>query len=174
MTDDVWNYIFLQGPEPQGCRIDKEALRSMRREFEFWYPFDLRVRKPITVPMRAAPDSGQIWWPCSLLCQGDQAVTISDHDRFLAPLCLTSHRPQTSGKDLIQNHLTFCLYNHTAIWADRPDLWPRSMRCNGHLLLNAEKMSKSTGTQALPDPIFVSSTPTSARSMINFVTLYIL
>ena len=23
--------------------------------------------------------------------------------------------------------------------------WPLSMRCNGHLLLNAEKMSKSTG-----------------------------
>ncbi|KAL4854122.1 Leucine--tRNA ligase [Chlorella vulgaris] len=66
---------------------------TMRREFEFWYPFDLRV----------------------------------------------------SGKDLIQNHLTFCLYNHTAIWAQQEQYWPRSMRCNGHLLLNAEKMSKSTG-----------------------------
>lgn len=52
---------------------------------------------------------------------------------------------QASGKDLIQNHLTFCLYNHTAIWKDRPDRWPRSIRCNGHLLLNSEKMSKSTG-----------------------------
>ena len=45
----------------------------------------------------------------------------------------------------MQNHLTFCLYNHTAIWAAQPELWPASMRCNGHLLLNAEKMSKSTG-----------------------------
>lgn len=52
---------------------------------------------------------------------------------------------RVSGKDLIQNHLTFCLYNHTAIWAQQPQYWPRSMRCNGHLLLNAEKMSKSTG-----------------------------
>lgn len=49
----------------------------------------------------------------------------------------------------LQNHLTFCLYNHTAIWSGRPDLWPRSIRCNGHLLLNAEKMSKSTGEGAL-------------------------
>jgi leucyl-tRNA synthetase len=52
---------------------------------------------------------------------------------------------RVSGKDLIQNHLTFCLYTHTSIWADREDMWPRGMRTNGHLLLNAEKMSKSTG-----------------------------
>lgn len=52
---------------------------------------------------------------------------------------------RVSGKDLIQNHLTFCLYTHTSIWSQREDLWPRGMRTNGHLLLNAEKMSKSTG-----------------------------
>ena len=52
---------------------------------------------------------------------------------------------QVSGKDLINNHLSFALYNHTAIWPDAPGLWPRAMRTNGHLLLNAEKMSKSTG-----------------------------
>ena len=52
---------------------------------------------------------------------------------------------QTSGKDLINNHLSFALYNHTAIWQSDPSKWPRSVRTNGHLLLNAEKMSKSTG-----------------------------
>ena len=55
---------------------------------------------------------------------------------------------QVSGKDLINNHLTFALYNHTAMWSERPDRWPRAMRTNGHLLLNAEKMSKSTGARA--------------------------
>ncbi|XP_060871804.1 leucine--tRNA ligase, cytoplasmic [Metopolophium dirhodum] len=50
-----------------------------------------------------------------------------------------------SGKDLIQNHLTFFIYNHCAIWAKRPDLWPKSIRANGHLLLNSAKMSKSDG-----------------------------
>ncbi|KAL5242259.1 hypothetical protein ACI65C_009669 [Semiaphis heraclei] len=50
-----------------------------------------------------------------------------------------------SGKDLIQNHLTFFIYNHCAIWANRPDLWPKSIRANGHLLLNSAKMSKSDG-----------------------------
>jgi leucyl-tRNA synthetase len=50
---------------------------------------------------------------------------------------------RTSGKDLIQNHLTFNLYIHTAIF-DKSN-WPRSFRVNGHLMLNGEKMSKSTG-----------------------------
>lgn len=62
---------------------------------------------------------------------------------------------RVSGKDLINNHLSFCIYTHTAIWPSKPGengeesnqrrFWPRGVRCNGHLLLNAEKMSKSTG-----------------------------
>ncbi|CAH8831751.1 unnamed protein product [Trichobilharzia szidati] len=52
---------------------------------------------------------------------------------------------RVSGKDLVPNHLTYYLYNHTAIWANQPNLWPRSIRANGHLLLNSNKMSKSTG-----------------------------
>lgn len=52
---------------------------------------------------------------------------------------------RVSGKDLIQNHLTFFLYNHTAIWPKEPQLWPRGIRCNGHLMLNSAKMSKSDG-----------------------------
>ncbi|CAL8107072.1 unnamed protein product [Calicophoron daubneyi] len=52
---------------------------------------------------------------------------------------------RSSGKDLIPNHLTYFLYNHTAIWPNEPSLWPRSVLANGHLLLNSNKMSKSTG-----------------------------
>ncbi|KAK9497214.1 hypothetical protein O3M35_004573 [Rhynocoris fuscipes] len=50
-----------------------------------------------------------------------------------------------SGKDLIQNHLTYYLYNHTAIWPKNKRLWPKAVRANGHLLLNSKKMSKSEG-----------------------------
>ncbi|KAJ1732272.1 cytosolic leucyl tRNA synthetase, partial [Coemansia biformis] len=50
---------------------------------------------------------------------------------------------RSTGKDLIQNHLTFFLYVHTALFGKAE--WPRSVRANGHLLLNGEKMSKSTG-----------------------------
>jgi leucyl-tRNA synthetase len=48
-----------------------------------------------------------------------------------------------SGKDLVQNHLTFFLYIHIALFP--PQYWPKGIRANGHLMLNGEKMSKSTG-----------------------------
>lgn len=52
---------------------------------------------------------------------------------------------RASGKDLLSNHLTFTLFNHAAIWPDQPERWPLSIRSNGHMKLNNEKMSKSTG-----------------------------
>ncbi|KAJ3168358.1 cytosolic leucyl tRNA synthetase [Geranomyces variabilis] len=91
MTDEVWNYVLLNGPMPETTSIPKETLEKMRREFEYFYPLDVRV----------------------------------------------------SGKDLVQNHLTFFIYNHTAIFPQSK--WPKGVRVNGHLLLNGEKMSKSTG-----------------------------
>ena len=51
---------------------------------------------------------------------------------------------RVSGKDLVPNHLTYAVYNHVAIWPEE-DKWIRGIRANGHLLLNSEKMSKSTG-----------------------------
>ena len=52
---------------------------------------------------------------------------------------------RVSAKDLIPNHLTMALYNHAAIWDDEPELWPRGYYTNGHVLVDAEKMSKSKG-----------------------------
>ncbi|KAK7544018.1 uncharacterized protein J3D65DRAFT_608230 [Phyllosticta citribraziliensis] len=90
MTDEVWDYLFCRTQDVK-TDILKEDLDAMKREFEYWYPLDVRV----------------------------------------------------SGKDLIQNHLTFCLYIHTALFPQ--EFWPQGMRVNGHLMLNGEKMSKSTG-----------------------------
>lgn len=50
-----------------------------------------------------------------------------------------------SGKDLIRNHLTMSLFNHAAIWKDDSNKWPRSFFCNGWILVNGAKMSKSAG-----------------------------
>lgn len=52
---------------------------------------------------------------------------------------------RVSAKDLIPNHLTMALFNHAAIWEDEPALWPKGYYCNGHVLVDAEKMSKSKG-----------------------------
>ena len=89
INDDFFNYVFLNGPLPAGA--DKAVLDRFRREFDFWYPINVRV----------------------------------------------------SGKDLVTNHLTMYLYNHAAIFP--PDKWPIGIRANGHLKLDNEKMSKSTG-----------------------------
>lgn len=95
MTDEVWDYVFcrreLSDDILKGCNISKKDLETMRREFQYWYPLDMR----------------------------------------------------SSGKDLIPNHLTFFLYIHIALFPR--EYWPQSIRANGHLLLNGEKMSKSTG-----------------------------
>ena len=64
LTDEVWDFLFCNGPFPERSDIAADLLNKMKQEFLYWYPFDLRV----------------------------------------------------SGKDLIQNHLTFCIYNHTAIF----------------------------------------------------------
>ncbi|KAG8243496.1 hypothetical protein J6590_044143 [Homalodisca vitripennis] len=94
LTPEVWDYIFLADASfPKKTKIKRESLDLMRREFQYWYPVDLRC----------------------------------------------------SGKDLIQNHLTFFIYVHCAIWENQEDMWPRGIRANGHLLLNSAKMSKSEG-----------------------------
>lgn len=94
MTAEVWDYIFFkEAKAPGSTKIKKAHLDLLKKEFNYWYPVDLRV----------------------------------------------------SGKDLIQNHLTFFLYNHVAMWPNDSSKWPRGIRCNGHLLLNSAKMSKSEG-----------------------------
>lgn len=76
MTPEVWDYIFLNDIKlPTTSSIKVEHLQLLKREFQYWYPVDIRV----------------------------------------------------SGKDLIQNHLTFFLYNHCAIWPDDETKWPRGM-----------------------------------------------
>ncbi|TFY65550.1 hypothetical protein EVG20_g5533 [Dentipellis fragilis] len=91
MTDEVWEYIFLDGEWPERAPLPKEKADEMKRSFNYFYPFDVR----------------------------------------------------SSGKDLINNHLTFANYNHAALFPESK--WPLSMRANGHLMLNGKKMSKSTG-----------------------------
>ena len=77
LTDELFDHIFLDKALPAECAVNLETVKKMKQEFEFWYPFDLRV----------------------------------------------------SGKDLIQNHLTFTVYNHSTIFPQKH--WPRAFRCNG-------------------------------------------
>lgn len=59
---------------------------------------------------------------------------------------------RNSGKDLIQNHLTFYLFHHVAVWPE--GLWPKAVSVNGYVNVEGEKMSKSRGNiQPLRDII---------------------
>lgn len=56
---------------------------------------------------------------------------------------------RTTAYPLIQNHLTFMLYHHAALF-DEPD-WPEGIASWGLVTLEGEKMSSSKGNVALPD-----------------------
>ncbi|MEK6934231.1 MAG: leucine--tRNA ligase [Nanoarchaeota archaeon] len=83
--DSFFDYILL------GKGKGDSKMQEMQKEFEYWYPFDIR----------------------------------------------------SSGKDLVQNHLTFCLFNHSAIFPKK--YWPKAFGVNGWLLVEGDKMSKSKG-----------------------------
>ncbi|KAM6493241.1 hypothetical protein JOM56_011375 [Amanita muscaria] len=89
MTDEIWEYLFSNGPFPSPSPVPKETADALKHDYNYFYPFD------------------------------------------------------TSAKDLVPNHLTMALYNHVAVLPEQK--WPLSMRTNGHLMLNGEKMSKSKG-----------------------------
>jgi leucyl-tRNA synthetase len=84
--------------------------------------------------------------PASCTIPGDLLDQLRGEFEYWYPMDL-----RCSAKDLIPNHLTMSLYNHAAVWKDRPDLWPRSFWVNGHVLVNGEKMSKSQGNFLMMD-----------------------
>ena len=88
IDDELFDYIFLSN---DGKWKKNKKAELMKKEFEYWYPFDVR----------------------------------------------------SSGKDLIQNHLSFCLFNHAAIFPEK--YWPKAFSVNGWLLVEGDKMSKSKG-----------------------------
>jgi len=50
---------------------------------------------------------------------------------------------RNTGKDLVQNHMAFCLFHHTAIFPR--EHWPRGYGVNGYVRMAGRKMSKSRG-----------------------------
>jgi leucyl-tRNA synthetase len=50
---------------------------------------------------------------------------------------------RNTGKDLIQNHMSFSIFNHIAIFPKKH--WPVSYGLNGHVMVDGDKMSKSKG-----------------------------
>ena len=81
---------------------------------------------------------GDAEFPSNTTIPREKAEVLRREFRYFYPMDLRS-----SGKDLIPNHLTFCVYVHSALFPEHH--WPKAIRANGHLMLNGKKMSKSTG-----------------------------
>jgi len=95
LTPDVFDYIFLGKGNlnlvSADSGIHSDLLEEMRKEFLYWYPFDLR----------------------------------------------------NSAKELVPNHLSFCIFHHAALFP--PELWPKAIGVNGMLMVEGQGMHKSKG-----------------------------
>jgi len=95
LTPEVFDYIFYgKGNKAELYKtfgINVDLLDSMRAEFLYWYPFDLR----------------------------------------------------NSAKELVPNHLTFCIFHHAALFP--PEHWPKAIGVNGMLMVEGKQMHKSKG-----------------------------
>ena len=92
--EEFFDYVFYgKGKAEEVAKkvgASRETIEAMRREFEYWYPVDLRC----------------------------------------------------TGKDLLQNHVTFSIFHHAALF---PGKHIRRWSANGWVLLDGQKMSKSRG-----------------------------
>jgi len=94
LTPQVFNYIFYGDGDVDEIgkgAINSELLVSMRNEFLYWYPLDLR----------------------------------------------------NSAKELVPNHLSFCIFHHAALFP--PEHWPKGISVNGMLMIEGKQMHKSKG-----------------------------
>jgi leucyl-tRNA synthetase len=95
LIPEVFDYIFYGKGNlvelSKNVGINAELLDSMRAEFLYWYPFDLR----------------------------------------------------NSAKELVPNHLSFCIFHHAALFP--PEHWPKAISVNGMLMVEGQGMHKSKG-----------------------------
>ena len=95
LKPEVFDYIFYGKGNVNELSKDvglkMELLDSMRSEFLYWYPFDLR----------------------------------------------------NSAKELVPNHLSFCIFHHAALFP--PEHWPKAIGVNGMLMVEGQGMHKSKG-----------------------------
>ncbi|TCD60815.1 cytosolic leucyl tRNA synthetase, partial [Steccherinum ochraceum] len=111
----------LQGGVVNGSKVGPLGIKAEQMTDEVWnYVF------------RSGP------WPESSTIPKEKADIMKHEFDYFYPFDIRS-----SGKDLIPNHLTFCIYVHAALFPE--DKWPLGIRTNGHLMLNGQKMSKSKG-----------------------------
>lgn len=80
MTPGVWDYVFFKDAQMPKTDIPKKSLDTLKREFEFWYPVDVRVSGKDLVPNHLTyylynhvamwPEDGEKKWPKGIFANG--------------------------------------------------------------------------------------------------------
>jgi leucyl-tRNA synthetase len=94
----VWSYIFFfDFPVPEKCGIDIKILNSIRQEFQYWYPVDLRVSGKDLVPNHltyylynhvAIWDNDSTKWPMGIRANGHLLLNSEKVHCFICLLCI--------------------------------------------------------------------------------------
>ncbi|KAF8970605.1 hypothetical protein BDZ97DRAFT_1724807 [Flammula alnicola] len=50
MTDEIWEYIFCNGPFPDPSPLPREKADALKREYQYFYPFDVRSSAKDLIP----------------------------------------------------------------------------------------------------------------------------
>ncbi len=127
VNDELFDYVFMGKEAPENTSIPKETLEKMRKEFEFWYPFDLRV-------------SGKD------LLNNHLVMSLYNH----AAIFGLQPRPSpsvASGAEEESKAVPPPSSTKTTEGVDPLNyrFMPRGIYANGLLTIDGEKMSKSTG-----------------------------
>jgi leucyl-tRNA synthetase len=94
LCDEIFDFIFLHKPLPAGFTtpIPAATLEALQKEFEYWYPMDLRVSAKDLIPNHltmALYNHAEIWkdqphmWPRGMYCNGHIMVRL----RRTVPFC---------------------------------------------------------------------------------------
>lgn len=77
MTDEIWEYIFTNGPFPDPSPLPKSSADALKHEFEYFYPFDIRSSGKDLIPNHltfAVYNHAAIFpedkWPLSMRANG--------------------------------------------------------------------------------------------------------
>jgi len=150
MTPEAWDCVFLGADRPPDCAVPEATLAAMRREFEYWYPFDLRVsgKDLIQNHLTFALYTHVALWPRDRFPERKEQA--GQRERLRAQLPAAGAAAAGAGAASGGGGAVAAAAAHPPAEDDDPSApggryWPRALRCNGHLLLNSDKMSKSTG-----------------------------
>ncbi|KJP88134.1 leucine-tRNA ligase [Plasmodium fragile] len=137
LNDAFFNYVFdiSDDTEHISKNISVEKLQKMRKEFQYWYPFDVRI-------------SGKDLIFNHLTMSLFNHVAIWGDKTYGSGSGISSKQKEATDEKSILERQAEILHE-----IDQLDLnaqktvkyFPKSFFCNGHVLVNKEKMSKSKG-----------------------------